>query len=221
MPAPSTSPPRGDGDAPGHFARRRLLSAAALLLLAAGGFAAGWAWGHGQWGPAPAPSMAWAPIPVAAAPAVPAAPPAGVDRPPAAAARVRGRRIVPPLDGATLSSRFGPRRDPFNGRPALHRGVDFAAARHASIVAAGPGVVTWSGPRAGYGNLVEIDHGSGWVTRYAHNAANLVSAGDYVRPGQAIALLGDTGRATGAHLHFELLYGGLHLDPARYLPPAT
>lgn len=125
---------------------------------------------------------------------------------------------VAPVDGGWISSRYGRRADPFTGRPALHRGLDFAGKARSRVVAAAPGIVTWSGRRAGYGNFIEIDHGDGWVTRYGHNASNLVAAGDYVLPGQTIALMGATGRATGTHLHFEILHGGRHQDPARLLP---
>lgn len=123
-----------------------------------------------------------------------------------------------PVLGGWVSSGYGQRPDPFTGEPAPHRGLDFAGLDNSAILAAGPGVVTWSGRRDGYGNLIEIDHGNGWVTRYGHNASNLVAVGDYVRPGQTIALMGATGRATGTHLHFEILRNGLHLNPARVLP---
>jgi len=111
--------------------------------------------------------------------------------------------------------------DPFTGRPAVHRGLDFAGDDNSAILAVAPGVVTWSGRQRGYGNLIEIDHGRGWVTRYGHNASNLVRPGDYVKPGQTIALMGATGRATGTHLHFEVLYRGRHQNPARFVPQDT
>ncbi len=126
-----------------------------------------------------------------------------------------------PVAGGWVSSHFGRRADPFTGRPAVHRGLDFAGLDNSAILAVAPGVVTWSGRQRGYGNLIEIDHGRGWVTRYGHNASNLVAPGDYVKPGQTIALMGATGRATGTHLHFEVLYRGRHQNPARFVPRDT
>jgi murein DD-endopeptidase MepM/ murein hydrolase activator NlpD len=138
--------------------------------------------------------------------------------PPATSSRRPGLAISRPVAGGWVSSRFGKRPDPFTGLPAVHRGVDFAGPDNSAILAAAPGVVTRSGRRRGYGNFIEIDHGGGWVTRYGHNALNLVTPGDYVKPGQTIALMGATGRVTGTHLHFELLYRGRHQNPARFAP---
>ncbi|MEO7387323.1 MAG: M23 family metallopeptidase [Gammaproteobacteria bacterium] len=123
-----------------------------------------------------------------------------------------------PVAGGWISSSFGRRMDPFTGRPALHRGLDFAGNDNSAILAAAAGIVTWSGRQRGYGNLIEIDHGRGWVTRYGHNTSNLVKVGDYVKPGQTIALMGATGRATGTHLHFEVLYRSRQQNPARFVP---
>ena len=123
-----------------------------------------------------------------------------------------------PVVGGWVSSHYGQRLDPFTGRPAVHRGLDFAGLDNSAILAVAPGVVTWSGRQRGYGNFIEIDHGNGWVTRYGHNAFNLVTPGDYVKPGQTIALMGSTGRATGTHLHFEVLYRGRHQNPTRFVP---
>ena len=123
-----------------------------------------------------------------------------------------------PVVGGWVSSHYGQRVDPFTGRPAVHRGLDFAGLDNSAILAVAPGVVTWSGRQRGYGNLIEIDHGHGWVTRYGHNAFNLVAPGDYVKPGQTIALMGSTGRATGTHLHFEVLYRGRYQNPTRFVP---
>lgn len=122
-----------------------------------------------------------------------------------------------PVQAAYVSSRFGPRIDPFSGRPVLHRGVDFAGAAGTPIVAVAAGIVTWSGPRTGYGEMVEIDHGNGLVTRYAHNTNNLVEVGDVVTRGQPIARLGATGRATGPNLHFEVLQDGEAVDPLPFI----
>ena len=107
-----------------------------------------------------------------------------------------------------LSSNFGMRTDPFTGRLAMHRGVDFAGKMGSPVVAAAAGVVVSSGPRYGYGNLVEVDHGKGCITRYAHNLQNLVRAGQSVRKGQQIARMGSSGRSTGPHVHFEVLRNG-------------
>ena len=129
--------------------------------------------------------------------------------------------IERPVVGGWVSSRYGQRMDPFTGHPAVHRGLDFAGVDNSPILAASSGVVSRGGRAPGYGNFIEIDHGHGWVTRYGHNAINLVAAGDYVKPGQTIALMGSTGRATGTHLHFEVLYRGRHQNPARLLPRDT
>ena len=122
-----------------------------------------------------------------------------------------------PVKGGYLSSYFGQRTDPFTGKAATHRGVDFAGKRGSDVIAVAAGVVTYSGPRSGYGNMVEVNHGNGYVTRYAHNDENLVSPGDSVQPGQKIALMGSTGRATGPNLHFEVRYRGQAVDPVRFI----
>lgn len=122
-----------------------------------------------------------------------------------------------PVSSGYVSSRFGHRTDPFTGRRAFHKGVDFAGRAGADVVAVGSGIVIWSGPRYGYGELVEVNHGSGYVTRYAHNANNLVAVGDTVKRGQIIARMGDTGRATGPNLHFEVLRHGEAVDPLTYI----
>jgi murein DD-endopeptidase MepM/ murein hydrolase activator NlpD len=122
-----------------------------------------------------------------------------------------------PLPGAWISSTFGRRSDPFTGRLAFHSGIDFAAPAGAQARAVAPGVVTWAGERSGYGQLVEINHGNGYVTRYAHNSSLLVRVGDKVGKGQAISRVGSTGRSTGPHLHFEVLKNGFAIDPARFV----
>lgn len=122
-----------------------------------------------------------------------------------------------PVARAYISSRFGSRIDPFTGRPAVHKGIDFAGRPGTEIVAVAAGIVTWSGSRAGYGQMVEIDHGNQHVTRYAHNARNLVVVGEVVSRGQAIAELGSSGRATGPNLHFEVLHDGEAVDPLPYV----
>lgn len=125
-----------------------------------------------------------------------------------------------PVTDGWLSSYFGIRTDPFTGRPARHEGVDFAGKLGSPVVAVAAGTVTWSGPRYGYGNLVEIDHGKGFVTRYAHNLQNLVRSGQFVRKGQQIARMGSSGRSTGPHVHFEVLRNGLPVNPLHYMTAA-
>lgn len=128
------------------------------------------------------------------------------------------RPVLRPVEGGWISSGFGRRRDPFTGRPALHTGVDFAGRPNSAVVAAGAGVVTRAGRHRGYGNLIEIDHGNGYVSRYGHNASNLVTTGVRVKAGQVIALMGSTGRSTGSHLHFEVLQDGRPVNPTRLVP---
>lgn len=129
-------------------------------------------------------------------------------------------RVYPqgrPVRSGWMSSYFGRRTDPFTGKPASHQGVDFAGKQGAEIIAVADGVVTWSGERYGFGNLVEINHGNGYSTRYAHNAKNLVALGEEVRKGQTVALMGETGRATGPNLHFEVLQNGKRVNPVTFI----
>jgi murein DD-endopeptidase MepM/ murein hydrolase activator NlpD len=121
-----------------------------------------------------------------------------------------------PVTAGYISSSFGERSDPFTGRAAFHKGVDFAGREGNDIVAVATGVVTWAGDRDGYGEMVEVNHGNGYVTRYAHNAENLVSVGATVKRGDVIARMGDTGRATGPNLHFEVLRDGQAVDPRTF-----
>lgn len=130
------------------------------------------------------------------------------------------RQIVPggrPVTQGWISSYFGHRADPFTGRKAFHRGVDFAGPAGAEVVAVASGVVTYAKERFGYGNTIEINHGNGYVTRYGHNQQLLVGIGDTVQKGQAIALIGSTGRSTGPHLHFEVLKQGRAVDPMTFV----
>jgi murein DD-endopeptidase MepM/ murein hydrolase activator NlpD len=136
------------------------------------------------------------------------------------ATRNLNRKIVPdgrPVLQGWISSYFGSRADPFDGRSAFHKGVDFAAPEGSQVVAVASGVVTWSRDRFGYGRCVEINHGNGLVTRYAHNQKLLVAVGDTIQKGQPIALIGSTGRSTGPHLHFEVLKGGRAVDPMSFV----
>ncbi len=129
-------------------------------------------------------------------------------------------RVYPqgrPVKSGWMSSYFGRRTDPFTGKPANHRGVDFAGKAGSEVVAVADGVVTWSSSRYGFGKLVEINHGNGYATRYAHNSENLVSVGEEVRKGQTVALMGDTGRATGPNLHFEVLRNGKRVNPVTFI----
>ncbi len=116
-----------------------------------------------------------------------------------------------------ISSRYGARSDPFGRGRAHHAGIDIDANPGDPVTAAAEGVVAFAGVRSGYGNVVEIDHGNGYRTIYAHNSANLVKAGDVVRAGQQIAKVGSTGRSTGSHLHFEVILNGRQVNPRQYL----
>jgi murein DD-endopeptidase MepM/ murein hydrolase activator NlpD len=122
-----------------------------------------------------------------------------------------------PVTGGFISSYFGEREDPFSGHEAYHKGVDFAGTAGSNVMAVAAGVVTWAGERTGYGNLVEINHGDGYVTRYAHNARTLVKVGQTVKRGEAVALMGSTGRSTGPHVHFEVIRNGRQVDPLSFI----
>jgi murein DD-endopeptidase MepM/ murein hydrolase activator NlpD len=122
-----------------------------------------------------------------------------------------------PVSSGYISSYFGERADPFDGREAFHKGVDFAGTLGSDVVAVAAGVVTWSGERSGYGKLIEINHGDGYSTRYAHNERTLVAVGQTVKRGEAIALMGSTGHSTGPHVHFEVLHNGRQVDPLSFI----
>ena len=128
-----------------------------------------------------------------------------------------------PVGEGAISSYFGERMDPITGEEGFHKGLDFAGTVGEPVVAVAAGVVTWVGERSGYGTLVEISHGNGYVTRYAHNESALVAVGQTVIRGEHIALMGSTGHSTGPHVHFEVLHNGTQIDPlsfVKHLPQA-
>lgn len=134
------------------------------------------------------------------------------------------RRFLPslmPVDGGWMSSGFGWRIDPFSGQKSFHEGLDFTSEAGTPIVAAASGRVIFAAMQPQYGNMIEIDHGNGLVTRYAHASMLFVKEGDLVVRGQTIAAVGATGRATGPHLHFEVRLNGVPQDPARFLQSAS
>lgn len=123
-----------------------------------------------------------------------------------------------PVEKGWVSSGFGVRTDPFSGKRTAHYGIDYAGKAGSNVIAVAGGVVTFSGNDSnGYGKMVEVSHGDGLVTRYAHNQNNLVEPGDLVRKGQAVALMGASGRATGPHVHFEVYKHGRPVDPSSYV----
>lgn len=122
-----------------------------------------------------------------------------------------------PIKKGWLSSYYGMREDPFSGKPAMHKGLDFAGKDGDPVIATAAGIVTWAGERYGYGNMVEIDHGNGLVSRYGHNAELDVLVGDVVTKGQVIASMGSTGRSTGVHVHYEVLRNGQQIDPLPFV----
>lgn len=126
-----------------------------------------------------------------------------------------------PITWGWLSSRYGYRTDPFTGKRRWHAGVDLAGKEGSDIITVGAGVVTFAGDRFGYGNLVEVDHGEGLVTRYAHAKTVKVETGDVVQKGQVVALMGSTGRSTGPHVHFEVIRNGKTENPEKYIQRAS
>ncbi|MFT7234443.1 MAG: murein DD-endopeptidase MepM/ murein hydrolase activator NlpD [Methylophagaceae bacterium] len=122
-----------------------------------------------------------------------------------------------PIKKGWISSYYGYRVDPFNGNKVFHHGLDFAGASGSEILAVADGIVSWQGSRGGYGEMIEIDHGNGYQSRYAHNKKLVVKLGDRIKKGQAIALMGSTGRSTGPHVHFEILRDGRTVNPANFV----
>lgn len=122
-----------------------------------------------------------------------------------------------PIDDGWISSFYGKRIDPFSGKKVFHHGLDFAGKEGSNVFAVAEGIVSWTGKRGGYGELVEIDHGNGYQTRYAHNKKLTVAIGDRIKKGQTIALMGSTGRSTGPHVHFEVLRDGKAVNPYNFV----
>jgi murein DD-endopeptidase MepM/ murein hydrolase activator NlpD len=131
--------------------------------------------------------------------------------------RKKSLPTVLPVTTGYHSSNYGYRLDPFSGRKAFHAGIDFVAPTGTSVTTAAGGVVVTSELHGEYGNMVEVDHGNGLVSRYAHLSKSLVKPGDVVLKGQQIAQVGTTGRSTGAHLHFEVRESGVALNPRQFL----
>lgn len=122
-----------------------------------------------------------------------------------------------PITGSYITSGFGRRADPFGGGSQFHKGIDFEADVGDPVLAVADGVVSFAGVRAGYGNVIEVDHGNGYVTRYAHNSRLTRRVGDLVRAGQEVAKAGSSGRSTGAHVHFEVWENGRAVNPRKFL----
>ena len=130
------------------------------------------------------------------------------------------KEVVPsgrPITKGWLSSYYGMRTHPISGRREMHKGIDFAGKLGGQVIAVAKGVVTYAGKRYSYGNLIEIAHGNGYSTRYAHNSRLLVSVGDTVEKGFQIAEIGSSGRSTGPHVHFEVIKNGREINPVRFI----
>jgi len=130
------------------------------------------------------------------------------------------KKVIPtgrPISKGWMSSYYGMRNDPFSGKREHHKGIDFAGKDGSSVKVVASGVVTWASERYGYGNLVEVNHGNGYKTRYGHNKKILVKIGDKVAKGDKLALMGSTGRSTGPHVHFEVLKNGRNVNPTKYV----
>ncbi len=122
-----------------------------------------------------------------------------------------------PVSGGWTSSVFGWRTDPISGKKDFHEGIDLAGKSGSMVLSVAAGIVTWSGRHSGYGRMIEISHGNGYVTRYAHNKKNLVVVGDKVDKRQNIAVMGSSGRSTGPHVHFEVVHNGKHVNPRKFV----
>jgi murein DD-endopeptidase MepM/ murein hydrolase activator NlpD len=126
-----------------------------------------------------------------------------------------------PITKGWISSYYGMRTHPLSGRREMHKGIDFAGKLGGSVIAVAKGVVTYAGKRYGYGNVIDIAHGNGYTTRYAHNSRLLVSVGDTVEKGFQIAEIGSSGRSTGPHVHFEVIKNGREINPVRFIRAAN
>ena len=134
--------------------------------------------------------------------------------------RERERAALPsgaPVQAGYVTSTFGLRADPFGAGGQFHKGIDYAANLGDPVLAVADGVITFAGDRSGYGRTVEVDHGNGYVTRYAHNSRLTRQVGELVRAGSEIAKAGSTGRSTGVHVHLEVWKDGAYVDPGRFL----
>ena len=125
-----------------------------------------------------------------------------------------------PITKGWISSYYGMRTHPLSGRREMHKGIDFAGKLGGPVIAVAKGVVTYAGKRYGYGQVIDIAHGNGYTTRYAHNSRLLVSVGDTVEKGFQIAEIGSSGRSTGPHVHFEVLKNGREVNPVRFIRAA-
>ena len=133
--------------------------------------------------------------------------------------KLKSERMVAgrPIKKGWLSSEYGMRIDPFHGKQQWHAGIDFAGRDGDDVIAVASGIVTWSGDRNGYGQMVEISHSDGYITRYAHNQENVAKLGAIVQKGDVIAQMGSSGRSTGPYVHFEVFKNGRTVDPASYI----
>jgi murein DD-endopeptidase MepM/ murein hydrolase activator NlpD len=122
-----------------------------------------------------------------------------------------------PITKGWLSSYYGMRTHPLSGRKEMHKGIDFAGKMGGEVIAVAKGVVTYAGKKYGYGQVIDIAHGNGYITRYGHNSKLLVSVGDTVEKGFQIAEIGSSGRSTGPHVHFEVLKNGRQVNPTKFI----
>jgi murein DD-endopeptidase MepM/ murein hydrolase activator NlpD len=125
--------------------------------------------------------------------------------------------LISPVDYYHLASGFGKRRDPFTNRWALHSGLDLAGWLKAPVYSTAPGTIVFSGKKERYGKMVEIDHGNGIRTRYGHLFKVMVRKGEKIGHRYKVGLLGSTGRSTGPHVHYEVLFNGKQLDPLKFI----
>jgi len=122
-----------------------------------------------------------------------------------------------PAEKGWISSYFGRRKDPFSGKRAMHNGIDVAGKEGAKIIATAEGIVTWAEERSGYGNLIEIEHGNGLITRYGHCQSIAVKVGQQIKQGDSLGTIGSTGRSTGPHIHYEVIKNGVKINPMKYV----